>query len=106
MLTEFGTHQAIQFRIGWELIDKRNDGAADLAQSPSCTGVCDVAHLRVGNVQKLRLILSVRRRLIEQQQEFAVYKHSSCGFVQQTIRNILRDARQETSKFSETFPAL
>ena len=49
ILTRFRGHQFIQFRIGRKVIDERHNRAADLDKSPSCTGVGDVAHLRVRN---------------------------------------------------------
>ena len=67
-------------------------------------GVFYVAHLRVGQVEKLGQLRPVGGRLIKEQQKFGVGEHEPGGFRTQTFLDVLRCSRQRCAVFAPAFP--
>ena len=103
-LPKFGRHQLIQLRIAWELIDKRDKGAAHFQKPLTCTDIGDIAHLQVGNVKELRKLDTVCGRLIEHDNKFAVGKHRPRRVALQQVVHILGDARTVRPVLTHTLP--
>ena len=64
----------------------------------------DIGKLGVRNVQQLRKLQSVRRCLIEHNNELGVCQHRSCRVGLKQVVHILRDARGISAVLSHTLP--
>lgn len=84
-------HQAVKLGIFGETVDKRHQRRAVLDQPAACVGVGDIAHLFVGDVQKLRELGTVGERLIEHDYELGVGEHRARLHGIQQVFHILRD---------------
>lgn len=67
-------------------------------------GVFYVAHLRVGQVEKLGQLCPVGSGLVKEQQKFRVGEHKPGRFGTQTFLDVLRGGCQGRAVFAPAFP--
>src|SRR5699024_9137786 len=103
-LSKLGCHQPIKLRIAWELIDKRDKGAAYFQKPLTCAHIRDIAHLQVGDIQELGKLQSVRGRLIEHNDKLTIGKHRPCCVALEQVVHILGNARTVRPVFTHTLP--
>ena len=70
-------HQTVQLGILGNGIDEWDERAAHTQKPVSGLGVGDIAHLLVGDVQELRELGTVGKRLIEHNHELGVGEHGA-----------------------------
>ena len=104
VLSRLCGHQLIKPRIPWELIDKGHKGAPVLYQAAPCVRIGDIAHLLVGDVQKLCQFLLVGCRLIEHHDKLAVGKHGAGKHGIQQILHVLGNGVGKGVSFPEAPP--
>ena len=75
--SRFCGHQSIKLGVAWELIGKRDKGAAQFQKPMANIHVGDIGELRVGDSQELGKLYAVGRRLIEHDQKFGVCQHGT-----------------------------
>ena len=90
-LTGARRHQAVKLGIFRKAVDKRHQRRAVLDQPAASVGIGDIAHLLVGNVQELRELGTVGRRLIEHDNELRIGEHRARLHGIQQVFHILRD---------------
>ena len=103
-LPKFSRHQLIQFRIAWKLVDERHEGTAHFQKPLPRTNICDIAHLKVGNVKELRKLDAVCGRLVQHDDKFRVGKHRPRRMALQKVVHVLRDARAVRPVLTHTLP--
>ena len=70
----------------------------------SCTHIRDIAHLKVGDIQKLSKFYPVGRRLIEHNDKLAVCKHCPRRMALQKVVHVLGDTCTISTVFTHTLP--
>ncbi len=103
-LPKFGRHQLIQFRIAWELINERHEGAAHFQKPLPRTDIRDIAHLQIGNVKELRKLDTVCGRLVQHDDKFRVGKHRPRRMALQEVVHVLRDSSTVRPVLTHTLP--
>ena len=86
------------------MIHERHDGAAALEKPVSKIYARNIRKLIVRNIEQPRQLDSVRTRLIEHEQEFAVCKHCAGGMGLQQIIDVLRQPRAAGTVFAHPLP--
>ena len=86
------------------MIHERHDGAAALEKPVSKIHTRNVRKLVIRNIEQPRQLDSVRTRLIEHEQEFAVCKHRAGGMGLQQIVDVLRQPRAAGPVFAHPLP--
>ena len=70
-------HQFIELGIPGEIVLKGHQRTAAFQQTVAYLHICNITELVVGDVQKLRQFLPIRRCLIQHHQEFGICQHGS-----------------------------
>ena len=86
------------------MIYERHDGAAALEKPVSKIHTRNVRKLVIRNIEQPRQLDSVRARLIEHEQEFAVCQHRSGSMGLQQIVDVLRQPRAAGPVFAHPLP--
>ena len=86
------------------MIHKWHDGAAALEKSMPKIYARNVGKLVVRNIEQPRQLDSVRTRLIEHEQEFAVRQHRSGSMGLQQVVDVLRQPRAAGPVFAHPLP--
>ena len=102
--TGLGRHQGIELGVTGESVDERHQGAAIPDEAAASVRIGDIAHLLVGDIEELRQLCPVGRRLVQHDDKLRVREHGAGLDGIQKVLHVLGDSSRVGPTLSKLPP--